>query len=170
MIFRLILLFSFLLAQFTIFSQTFDWNNTKNTQGSISFDNLEINFLIVKFEATKGTDRANQIYNQNLEKFQNELEELLEASELNYELILRSQLDDSTYIDTEKYPVVIDHEVYMRYMNDMNYSYLRLLVRDRKSKVQVSVDPVHQATKYVKSFRKFITKMKKGKSMQMKIA
>jgi len=58
----------------------------------------------------------------------------------------------------------------MRYMNDMNYSYLRLLVRDRKSKVQVSVDPVHQATKYVKSFSKFITKMKKGKSMQMKIA
>jgi hypothetical protein len=171
MILRLVFFASFLLTQSEIFSQTFVWNNEKKIKGRISFDDMNINFLIVKFdESYVGYDRASQIYKQNYEKYQSKLESILEMSGLNYELISKDQLNDSTFMDTEKYPVMIDHETYMSGVKEADGSYLRLLVRDRRTEIQVSVDLLSQATKYSKPFKKLFRKIKKGKSMRMRMS
>lgn len=170
MIIRLILLTLCLMLQWVIFSQTFDWNS-KETGGKVSFENSDIIFLLMKFEKEEGSTRAIDIYNNNLKKFQNELLELLNESKLNYKLISSNEVDDSTYSNLEKHPIIIDHGLHSAYAHNSSLpsSFLHLYLIERKLNLKVRVKLNHQTTKYLQPYKKFIRRVLKGKPLKIQI-
>lgn len=168
MIYRLILII-FLIIHSTVLAQTINWN-TQKTGGTIQFENKDVTLLIVKFEHRAGTGRAAQIYNEKRDKFQDELEQVLKSSDLNYQIVSSLQLEDSIYSDSAKYPVVIDHGLHMTMSTEGIYlSFLHLYVIDRKSDVSARIDFAQQSTKYVQAYKRFIKKFNKGKAMKFRV-
>lgn len=155
-----------------IFSQTIIWDDNKQ-KGSIRYDNEEITILVVGFfEKSEEFSRAAEIYNENRYEFQSQLSDILENSGLNYKLVFRSQYDDSTFIDTDKYPIVIDHSLRNKSMPSNNggstmYSFLQLWVLDRRTDFNARIRLNSQSTKYAKVFKKFFRKLEKGKRIKL---
>lgn len=167
--FRFFLLMGFLFYSSNSFSQTFSWKNADKTKGSVSFDDINVNFLIIKFDTSYvGYDYASKVYKKNVDEYQLQLEKILASSGINYTLISRNELKDSIYLDVQKYPVVIDHEAVVA-SGENEGCFLILLIRDRRTKVRVGVRFPHRSTKYTSPYKTFIRKVKKGKSMRMKI-